>query len=71
MKDIDILRKLYLALEKFNERLIGNYLIINPCKDGIKIRVYDYLKLKKYEVMTLNNYADLQVIMKYYNTVYK
>lgn len=70
MKNIDVLRKLYLALEKFNGRLLSNYLIINPCQDGIRIRVYDYLKLKNYEVMTLKSYKDLEVIIKYYNIVY-
>ena len=67
MKNIDILRHLYLALEKFNMEHISNYLFIRVMNNGIAIRIYDYMKLKSYEVMKLDNYADLQVIMKYYN----
>ena len=67
MKNIDILRDLYLALEKYNTEHISNHLFIKVMNNGIAIKIYDYMKLKSYEVMKLNNYKDLQIIMKHYN----
>ena len=67
MKNIDILRHLYIALEIYNTGHISNYLFINVMNNGIAIKIYDYMKLKSYEVMKLNNYEDLQIIMKHYN----
>ena len=70
MKKIFILRDLYLALEKYNMEHISNYLFIKVMNNGIAIKIYDYMKLKSCEVMKLNNYADLQIIMKHYNYKY-
>ena len=67
MKNIDILRDLYIALEKYDMEHISNYLFIKVMNNGIAIKIYDYMKLKSYEVMKLNNYEDLQIIMKHYN----
>lgn len=67
MKNIDILRDLYLALEKYNTEHISKHLFIKVMNNGIAIKIYDYMKLKSYEVMKLNNYEDLQIIMKHYN----
>ena len=59
MKNIDILRDLYIALEKYDTKHIFNYLFIKVMNNGISIKIYDYMKL--------NNYEDLQIIMKHYN----
>ena len=59
MKNIDILRDLYIALEKYDTKHIFNYLFIKVMNNGIAIKIYDYMKL--------NNYEDLQIIMKHYN----
>ena len=59
MKNIDILRDLYIALEKYDMEHIFNYLFIKVMNNGIAIKIYDYMKL--------NNYEDLQIIMKHYN----
>ena len=59
MKNIDILRDLYIALEKYDMEHISNYLFIKVMNNGIAIKIYDYMKL--------NNYEDLQIIMKHYN----
>ena len=67
MKNIDILRDLYIALEKYDTKHIFNYLFIKVMNNGIAIKIYDYMKLKSYEVMKLNNYEDLQIILKHYN----
>ena len=70
MKNIDILRDLYIALEKYDMEHTFNYLFIKVMNNGIAIKIYDYMKLKSYEVMKLNNYKDLQIIMKHYNYKY-
>ena len=67
MKNIDILRDLYIELEKYDMEHICNYLFIKVMNNGIAIKIYDYMKLKSYEVMKLNNYEDLQIILKHYN----
>ena len=67
MRNIDILRDLYIALEKYDMEHISKHLFIKVMNNGIAIKIYDYMKLKSYEVMKLNNYEDLQIIMKYYN----
>ena len=50
MKNIDILRDLYIALEKYDMEHISNYLFIKVMNNGIAIKIYDYMKLKSYEV---------------------
>ena len=59
MKNIDILRDLYIALEKYDMEHTFNYLFIKVMNNGIAIKIYDYMKL--------NNYEDLQIILKHYN----
>ena len=59
MKNIDILRDLYIALEKYDMEHISKHLFIKVVNNGIVIKIYDYMKL--------NNYEDLQIIMKHYN----
>ena len=59
MKNIDILRDLYIALEKYDMEHISKHLFIKVMNNGIAIKIYDYMKL--------NNYEDLQIIMKHYN----
>ena len=59
MKNIDILRDLYIALEKYDMEHISKHLFIKVMNNGIAIKIYDYMKL--------NNYEDLQILMKHYN----
>ena len=47
MKNIDILRDLYIELEKYDMEHISNHLFIKVMNNGIAIKIYDYMKRKK------------------------